>query len=284
MKRRCGGRCPTRPARSSPVPTGSTRFARGSATARRGPGCSASSRRRRSGQALDLARALGLAGARCQRLGTLLERRSRRGNFPGWGIGWLRLVTVLAGVAVIASIALGVQPFRHAILQASASLNGGGGSPRGSAGTEGNGTQASSASPTTATVAAGSGQAGQARHHRVREHRGTAPDRKHQMRVYRAPGRRPARSRARQARRRRLLAPRRAPRWLLAAGLKLGHAGAAGLPNSNAPTCPVAPPTGTPTPTPTSSSSSPDATPSDIAPTQESFTDRGGPDATADAD
>jgi len=73
------------------------------------------------------------------RLGDTREPRSRRGNFPGWGIGGLRFVTVLAGIAVLAGVALGVQPFRHAILQASSSLNGGGGSPRGNAGTEGGG-------------------------------------------------------------------------------------------------------------------------------------------------
>jgi len=32
--------------------------------------------------------------------------RSRRSNFPGWGTGGLRLVTVLAGIAVIAGISL----------------------------------------------------------------------------------------------------------------------------------------------------------------------------------
>src|SRR6202035_593569 len=56
------------------------------------------------------------------RLSALWERRSRRGNFPGQGAGWVRFVTVLAGVAALAAIALGVQPFRHAILQAGSSL------------------------------------------------------------------------------------------------------------------------------------------------------------------
>ena len=60
------------------------------------------------------------------RLSALRERRSRRGNFQGQGAGWVRFVTVLAGIAALAGIALGVQPFRHAILQASSSLNGGG--------------------------------------------------------------------------------------------------------------------------------------------------------------
>jgi hypothetical protein len=84
------------------------------------------------------------------RLGDTREPRSRRGNFPGWGIGGLRF-----------GIALGVQPFRHAILQASSSFNGGGGSPRGGAGTEGQATQASSGggTQTAGNVASGSGQA-----------------------------------------------------------------------------------------------------------------------------
>ena len=82
-------------------------------------------RRPRSGPALDLARALGVAGSR-PRLGALWEPRSRRSNFPRWDIKWLRLVTVLAGAAVIASIGFGVQPFRQAILQASTSLTGNG--------------------------------------------------------------------------------------------------------------------------------------------------------------
>lgn len=66
--------------------------------------------------------------------------RSRRSNFPRWGLGSLRLGVVLAGITVIAVITLGVQPFRQAIIQASATLNGGSPSQRVSAGTEGNGT------------------------------------------------------------------------------------------------------------------------------------------------
>ena len=68
------------------------------------------------------------------------EWRSRWGNFPRWGIGSLRLGVVLAGITVIAVIMLGVQPFRQAVIQASAALNGGSPSQRVSAGTEGNGT------------------------------------------------------------------------------------------------------------------------------------------------
>src|ERR1700722_2901400 len=41
--------------------------------------------------------------------------RSRRSNFPGRGTAGLRLVTVLAGIAAIAGISLGVSPFRNAI-------------------------------------------------------------------------------------------------------------------------------------------------------------------------
>ena len=99
-------------------------------------------------------------------LRALQERRSRRTKFPGRGTGWLRLVTVLAGIAVLASIALGVQPVRHAILQASSSLNGGGGPVRGSARTEGNGTQpgggGGGSTPTVGGAASGGGQPGQA--------------------------------------------------------------------------------------------------------------------------
>lgn len=45
-----------------------------------------------------------------------------RGIFPGWGVGSPRLAAVLAAVAVIAGIALGVQPLRNAILQPSIAL------------------------------------------------------------------------------------------------------------------------------------------------------------------
>jgi hypothetical protein len=76
------------------------------------------------------------------RLAEVRWPRLRRGNFPGWGNWSLRLAAVFAAVAVIASVTLGVRPFRNAILQASTALQGGGsGSHQTTAGTEGNGTQ-----------------------------------------------------------------------------------------------------------------------------------------------
>ena len=82
------------------------------------------------------------------RLGALREWRSRRGNFPEWDVRWLRLMTVFAGATVIVGIVLGVQPVRHAILEASTTLNGQGGPAHGSAGPEGSGTQADGGSGT----------------------------------------------------------------------------------------------------------------------------------------
>lgn len=68
--------------------------------------------------------------------------RLRQRSFPEWG-GWsFRLAAVFAGLAVIASVTLGVRPFRNAILQASTALQGGGsGSQRTTAGTEGDATR-----------------------------------------------------------------------------------------------------------------------------------------------
>lgn len=87
------------------------------------------------------------------RLAEVRWPRLRQGSFPRWG-GWsFRLAAVFAAVAVIASVTLGVRPFRNAILQASTG-GGGSGSQRVTAGTEGNatrtadgGTGTSSASP-----------------------------------------------------------------------------------------------------------------------------------------
>jgi len=76
------------------------------------------------------------------RLAEVRWPRLRRGNFPGWGNWSLRLAAVFAAVAVIASVTLGVRPFRNAILQASTALQGGGGgSHQTAAGTEGSGKQ-----------------------------------------------------------------------------------------------------------------------------------------------
>jgi hypothetical protein len=86
--------------------------------------------------------------------------RSRRTNFPRWGLGSLRLAVVLAGIAAIAAITLGIQPFRHVILQASAALNGDSGSQQVSAGTEGNGTPTDGGSTAPALSAASGGQTG----------------------------------------------------------------------------------------------------------------------------
>jgi hypothetical protein len=55
-------------------------------------------------------------------------------------VNWLRPVAVLAGIALIASVSFGVQPFRQAIIQASSTVLSGGQPSNGGAGTEGNGT------------------------------------------------------------------------------------------------------------------------------------------------
>jgi hypothetical protein len=76
------------------------------------------------------------------RLSRLVEDRwprLRRGSFPRRGTGSLRLAAVFAAVAVIASVTLGVQPLRNAILQASTALQGGGGTQRATVGTDANG-------------------------------------------------------------------------------------------------------------------------------------------------
>src|SRR5581483_3959717 len=95
-------------------------------------------------------------------LRALRERRSRRNTFPGWSIGWFRLVTILTGATVVASLALGRQPFRQAILQASTLLDGGDGPTPGSGAPEGDGTEAGGGSSTPATggTTSGSGRAG----------------------------------------------------------------------------------------------------------------------------
>ena len=75
-------------------------------------------------------------------------------------IGWLRPVAVLAGVAVIAIVSLGVQPFRQAIIQASNTVLTGGqptGGAGGGAGTDGNGTRTDSGSSTAQASTASRG-------------------------------------------------------------------------------------------------------------------------------
>ena len=65
----------------------------------------------------------------------------RGGPFRPDTVGWLRPVAVLAGIALIASVSLGVQPFRQAIIAASSTvLSGGQQQSGGGAGTDGNGT------------------------------------------------------------------------------------------------------------------------------------------------
>jgi hypothetical protein len=98
------------------------------------------------------------------RLRAFWERRSRRSKFPRRDIGWLRPLTAVAGVALLAGVMLGVQPVRQAILQARTSLDGGGGAARDSVGTEGDGTRAGDGGAPTADGAtpAGGGPGGQA--------------------------------------------------------------------------------------------------------------------------
>ena len=207
------------------------------------------------------------------RLAALQERRSRQGNFQEPGVGWLRFVTVLGGIAVLASIALGVQPFRHAILQASSSLNGGGGSPRGGAGTEGGGTQAGAGGGTqpAGTGAAGSGQASQP---------GATATAKSPT-----SGAHPTSS-ARCVSTALPVVTKAKPSQASVAPVASGTASPTKAPSSlgassdtpaqsvytktSAATCPVAAHTRTPAPSPSSSSSSPAPTPSYVPPTQAS--------------
>ena len=137
-------------------------------------------------------------------------------NFPGWDIKWLRLVTVLAGVAVIAGIALGVSPFRQAILQASTSLTAAVAAPRGSAGTEGNGTQdgGGGGTPTASGAAPGGGQPAREARHGRQGSRSPRHRTRHDRRCvcHRAPGRDATRSRARASVRADASGPRLPPR------------------------------------------------------------------------
>jgi hypothetical protein len=86
------------------------------------------------------------------------HRRSRTGS--EWGFGGLRLVSVLGGIVVIAGLSFGVQPFRHAIIQASSNvLDGKSPTASGGGGTDGHGTPASAQGGGPASVGA-SGQGG----------------------------------------------------------------------------------------------------------------------------
>jgi hypothetical protein len=86
------------------------------------------------------------------------HRRSRTGS--EWGFGGLRLVSVLGGIVVIAGLSFGVQPFRHAIIQASSNvLDGKSPTASGGGGTDGHGTPASAQGGGPASVGA-SGRGG----------------------------------------------------------------------------------------------------------------------------
>jgi hypothetical protein len=222
---------------------------------------------------------------RLPRRGAHRRHGSRRSSFPAWGVGWLRLVTVLAGVAVLAGIALGVQPLRHAILQASSSLSGG--SPRSSAGTEGNGTRTDggASTPSPGGTSPSVGQTGQASTIASGHSSSTVPQ--HPTAgagCLTSPLPAPTGAKPSQA----TVTPGAsgtAPATKTPGAT--GTAPASEVPspatsgssataqpvytNSNAPTCPVSPSTTrSPSPTPTSASSSPVPTPSDQSPTQAS--------------
>jgi hypothetical protein len=207
------------------------------------------------------------------RLRAFWERRSRWSKFPRRDIGWLRLVTALAGVALIAGVMLGVQPVRQAILQARTSMDGGSGSPRGNVGTEGNGTRAGGGGAPTADSATpgGGGPTGQAGSAVVP---GASP----------TPAAHSASSTGCVSTVLPVVADAE-PSQASAAPEASGTASAAQAPasasptsssatpaqlyytntnaNTDAPTCPVAPLTGSPTPTP-AGSSSPAPAPSDV--------------------
>jgi hypothetical protein len=215
------------------------------------------------------------------RPGALRGRRSRRSNFPRWDIRWLRLVTVVAGAAVIASITLGVQPFRHAILQASTALEDGNEPPQhstgtgSSAGTEGNGARAGGGgTPTADGATSGGGQAGQGG--ATTDSRNSETSAPHPASTAScAPSALP-------------VVPGAKPSPTDAVPDGSGTAPAAAVPspltsspatsvqpydtNTDVRTCPVAPPASSPTPTPTSSPASPIPTPSDVSPADASPT------------
>lgn len=68
-------------------------------------------------------------------------------------INWLRPVAVLAGIAILASVSFGVQPFRQAIIAASTTVLTGGQPPTGGAGTDGSATRAGNATSSSGAPA-----------------------------------------------------------------------------------------------------------------------------------
>lgn len=196
--------------------------------------------------------------------------RSRRSNFPGWGFGSLRLVVVLGAIAVIAAVTLGIQPFRHAILQASAALNGGGGPQQVSARTEGNGAPTiagGSGTPAAGGAPSGGGQAGA----------GPTPSaaaRPHTEKPHPAPTPKcaPTTSSVAKGAQSSLtdVTPHvsgTTPSTQVTGPLAPSPAASPQPYSTSTATCPVASPTASPTPTPTSSPWSPVPTPSATSPT-----------------
>ena len=179
---------------SSPALTDSTRSARGSAAAHRGPGCSASSPARRAGQALDLARALGLAGPARRTALPGLKRSlgapittgqlSRTGNRVGPARSRTRRHRGPGQRRARRAALPPCDPPGGLIV-----LNGGGGPPRGERGNRGErdaGRQrhARRRLPLSRQVAGSPARPA----HRRRADRGGAPDLQRRVRVQRAPG------------------------------------------------------------------------------------------------
>jgi hypothetical protein len=196
--------------------------------------------------------------------------RSRWSNFPVWGFGSLRLALVLAAIAVIATATLGIQPFRQAILQASAALNGGSGPQQVSARTEGNGAptiEGGSGTPAAGGAPSGSGQAAAGPTPSAAARSGTA-------KPHPAPTAKcaPATSPVTKGAQSSLtdVTPQvsgTTPSTQVTGPPAPSPAASARPHSTSTATCPVASPTASPTPTPTSSPSSPVPTPSATSPT-----------------
>jgi hypothetical protein len=83
---------------------------------------------------------------------------ARGGGGPEWGFTGLRLMAAFGAVAVVLGVSFGVQPFRHAIIQASSTmLNSVNGSQSNGAGTDGNGSKAGGNGGTAAPGASPTG-------------------------------------------------------------------------------------------------------------------------------